>query len=366
MEQLANFLAASTLNMPGDLDAVVTSIIMTSLTDFPSAYPYRIRIGDELLKVTALASALTLTVGRADGGTTAAIHSNGSPVVVVLTKESLDAIVTIQLAGTEVASRRVLNFLGGTIVDDPSNNRINISGGGGNIITYDTASNRPTVGSIGNVFFANDYSNLEIDNASAWVPYGPLFRLTKPPVASTWTQISFGGTDTLTDSHNTVFMHTIVGTRGNPYGDYRFVVKSKPTPPYTVTIGLLASFPIVNYSCICLLARDSSSGKFISLGPESNSGYFLIVSKMNNPTSNSSNPFVEPFGFIGSVLWLRISDDNTNMTYSISADGLNFMSVFQEARTTFLPGGGDQLGWGVDNSNGYDFGVTLISWLEGP
>src|SRR4051812_20929895 len=107
MEQLANFLATTTLNMPGNLNTSAVTLTVVSLALFPASYPYRIRIDDELMKVTATPGANQLTVTRADGGTTAASHLNSATIRVVLTKESLDAIVSVQQAGVDTSNRRI-------------------------------------------------------------------------------------------------------------------------------------------------------------------------------------------------------------------------------------------------------------------
>jgi hypothetical protein len=73
MEQLANFPAVTTLNMPGDLNSSATTLTLASIASpFPSAFPFRILIDDELIKVTATPGANQWTVARGDGGTTAA------------------------------------------------------------------------------------------------------------------------------------------------------------------------------------------------------------------------------------------------------------------------------------------------------
>ncbi|KKN42165.1 hypothetical protein LCGC14_0715840, partial [marine sediment metagenome] len=48
---------------------------MDSDDDFSTTYPFYITIEDEVLEITALASADNFTVGRAKLGTTAAVHA---------------------------------------------------------------------------------------------------------------------------------------------------------------------------------------------------------------------------------------------------------------------------------------------------
>ncbi len=57
-----------------ELSATATNLVVTSDDDFSTSYPFYITIEDEVLEVTALASADNFTVSRAQLGTTAAIH----------------------------------------------------------------------------------------------------------------------------------------------------------------------------------------------------------------------------------------------------------------------------------------------------
>lgn len=84
LERFAND-AATTLSAL-IVDAVVTSISVTSATLFPPAAQFRVKIDSELLLVTAGAGTTTWTVTRGVEGTTAAAHSNGAAVTHVLTR----------------------------------------------------------------------------------------------------------------------------------------------------------------------------------------------------------------------------------------------------------------------------------------
>lgn len=69
-----------------------TSLSVTSASGFPSVGNFRILIGSEILKVTAV-SGTTFTVVRGVEGTSAATHLNASAVSLVLTAGSLTQLV---------------------------------------------------------------------------------------------------------------------------------------------------------------------------------------------------------------------------------------------------------------------------------
>lgn len=84
VEKYANDIATTTTEA---LDNSELGVDVTSVTGFP-AVPFRIRIDDELMLVTAVAS-LTFTVTRGIEGTSAVSHLTGADVVHVLTERGL-------------------------------------------------------------------------------------------------------------------------------------------------------------------------------------------------------------------------------------------------------------------------------------
>lgn len=72
--------------------ASALSLIVASDDDFSTTYPFYITVGDEVESVTALASANTYTVSRAEKDSTAAIHAVGVDVglTIVTTEDEQD------------------------------------------------------------------------------------------------------------------------------------------------------------------------------------------------------------------------------------------------------------------------------------
>ena len=123
MEQFANQASA---NLNGAITSSATSITVQTEVNVPSSGTFRALIDDEILKVTAV-SGTTWTVVRGDGGSTAASHLNDATVTLIVTAEAVNALVSIQAAGTETSNRRVLNFIGATVADNSGSNRCDIT-----------------------------------------------------------------------------------------------------------------------------------------------------------------------------------------------------------------------------------------------
>lgn len=77
-----------TTTLSGAILSGATSLVVASSTGAPSP-DFRVRIDDELFKVTAVAGT-TWTVTGAQEGTSAAGHASGAQVAHVLTKAGLD------------------------------------------------------------------------------------------------------------------------------------------------------------------------------------------------------------------------------------------------------------------------------------
>ena len=76
-----------------ELSASATTLVVASDDDFPTSYPFYITIEDEVLSVTALASADNFTVSRAQKDSTAAIHAVGKGVgLTIVTTEDYKEI----------------------------------------------------------------------------------------------------------------------------------------------------------------------------------------------------------------------------------------------------------------------------------
>ena len=76
-EKFANN-AQTTLN--GDISNSTTSVVVLSGTTFPSGGQFRILIDSEIMLVTSISGGVTYTVTRAQEGTAAVFHANGSLV----------------------------------------------------------------------------------------------------------------------------------------------------------------------------------------------------------------------------------------------------------------------------------------------
>jgi hypothetical protein len=314
-------------------DTTGTSITVASSAGFPSTGTFRVIIDSELMKVTNV-SGVTWTVSRGNGGSTPATHSAGATVTQLLTAEALNAAVSIQQSGTEESNRRVLNFIGASVADNPGQSRADITIAGA---AYGAAASRPSAGQSGRIYIPSDGLIVSVDTGTQWIglnPFGASFTI--PPTLSNWTS----------------FNATYMATTDIPGGGIN--VRSTSVAMLDYISGIVrtlsngSSYSIV--TAISLLQSNSSYPDFglcISDGTKfiafsvANRGTiaapYLAIYQFNSATSFSASAQTgQPVNYVGPVLWLKITNDGTHRTYYASIDGVAWAQVYQEASATFL------------------------------
>src|SRR5947209_1743930 len=119
------------------INAVVTSLAVSSATGFPSSPDFVVKVGSELILVGAVAGTTYSSLTRGYDGTTAASHSSGDSVTMPLCKGSLEALATTSKAGTVTSRRRNHNYIDGpgasvTVADNSGSDRVDVTVRGGN------------------------------------------------------------------------------------------------------------------------------------------------------------------------------------------------------------------------------------------
>jgi len=223
----------------------------------------------------------------------------------------------------------------------------------------------PAAGVAGRLYFLTDGILQWFDDGSAWHSYYGSIPCVQPPDISTFTQILAGGR-TLAQAADQKGGLVIQMTNGTTADDYRLLVQSTPATPYTITAFILPTLQANNYSCMGLCWRQSSTGNMQVFGIVDDNGptfYWRNESANNSgssPTYTTGTDIITVtsqsayFTQAGNGIWLRISDDGTNRSVSYSVDGLNFIQLGSQARTTTITP--DQ--WGVFVGNATSAGTA--------
>lgn len=305
----------------GSISAGATSLNVAAFTGFPAAPQYRILIGNELLIVTGGAGTTTWTVTRGAEGTTAATHNDGATVTHVLTRDGLKGVC-------------------------------------GSTVLSDTYANLPAAGVVGRLYLPTDGISLLRDNGTAWVPWGSVTELTAPPAAASLTSVNVT-TATLVDNAGTLFLNApnIAAAHG------QFWVKSLAAGAYTWIVNL-DSLLFTSNDCQCGLAlRDSGGGKIISFEHQSTSTVAMALRVIQWTDANTRTGSALDLNMPGQAFpWMKIHDDgSSNRTYSVSRDGINWLDMLTESRTTWIGAAPNQAGI-FATANGAAVALGVHSW----
>lgn len=312
MEQFSNF-GQAILNNGSTLTSGATSTVVSGATNVPSSGTFRAIIESEIIWITAV-SGSTWTISRGQEGTTAVSHADGTIVYVILTKAAIDALVSVQTNGTETSNRRVLNIIGGTVVDNSGSGRADIY-------------------------------------AQNWWEATPTF-----PVAGNFAWINQGSASITTTSKGALFLSTPALN-----GDSLKVQKmARPGTNWTAIMRFSALHQNVNFNSCGFIVRDSSAGKLTVFAKGTNQ---VGINYYTNATTFSSAPLNVSTEISDRGDWWKMVTSSGTLTWSRSVDGENWLQLTTLNLSTNLTTP-DEIGFYV-NSNNATYGAALLlqSWF---
>jgi hypothetical protein len=191
--------------------------------------------------------------------------------------------------------------------------------------------------------------------------FGPQITPTTPPSIASFTWVNQGSATATNPSGSQAIVLVAPPSSVN----YRMLVKAAPATPYSVDAYFIFNLYPGNYQTGGFILRESSSGKFISFYIISGPSFpgWIGIDQNSGPASPVANLLRIPLATAVSSLFLRVTDDGTSRTYSMSTDGVAYTVYYTEARTTYLTA--NQIGFHADDQTGAKQAVvTLVSWLE--
>jgi hypothetical protein len=331
VEQIPANFSVSTLN--GSILSGATSMTITNAAKFPSAGTFRVVIGTELIKVTAVAGSVW-TIVRGDGGTTADVHNNGDIVTGVYSKESIAGLIADLATVGSVGATYATNFTGGQRA--------------------------------GRQYFPTDAPFVAVDDGAAANYFGhPQYKQLYPLDNSLFSWVN-QGTSTVTTTNGIVTLNAQVLSTDS----LRMRVKGRPSaPPWTVEAMVICDIYPSTFLNAGLVAYDSVSGKvttfhvIVGTGPVT----FLGVSNYTNTTTFASDNVNVNMATMQGIPahWWKITDDGTNLIFQYSVDGYSYRTLNSVGRTSFLTNGADKVGFFANPVHAsLACSVSVFSWKE--
>jgi hypothetical protein len=183
--------------------------------------------------------------------------------------------------------------------------------------------------------------------------YGPLWKLT-PLDQSGWSWVNQDSA-AVVQSGGVVYL-----TSGAANSEIHARVVAAPSTPYTITAAIIPHLGVGN-SVFGITFYDGT--KFVQMGVRCPSGdpRGLFSGRRENSVSSHASQVESPQFMAFGMMFLRISDNGTNTKLEYSLDGVNFTTLIDEARGTFLTTGPTHVGIFLQCFTD-PCGVSVISW----
>lgn len=173
------------------------------------------------------------------------------------------------------------------------------------------------------------------------------------------------GGASIADQNGTMYLQLPSGAGHNLRG----MIRSYST--VTAIAGFVPNFTIFGATGSPMggiIFKESVSNLGISISGRivDDKTFHIDVSKWTSNTALSTNVSLWDWAVPLKPYWLKAVDNGTNIVFSFSHDGINWIQAFTEARTTFLTTDADRVGFFM-NMNGQtnnDNGMSIVHWGE--
>ena len=171
-----------------------------------------------------------------------------------------------------------------------------------------------------------------VQNLGQW---GAVFS--SPPSQATFTGVNFTG---CTATNYTSMLQLLAAASGSSADNCHMLVKAAPSTPYTLTVALQPNLFNSVHAAAGICVYDTGAGRVRSFGVASrvNSSAPTYLTQWSGPTSASYSVVgVNDYWntYINPVVWLQLTDNGTNMLWSVSPDGLVWDLLLTESRTSW-------------------------------
>jgi len=178
---------------------------------------------------------------------------------------------------------------------------------------------------------------VQANNLALGLPAGtPTYAA--PPLAASWTRQGWAGAVTLADVSNGLLFNN-PNTYGGAVYNLTGVSIVAPVAPYTIDARIRSTFPWSNAAGVGIGWTDGTKCQGIF------GGYSTTANPIAGPCYRvstfsafaNSTYVADQFLFnmlVATLVWLRIRDDGTNVTFWFSHDGINFIQAYTVAKAS--------------------------------
>lgn len=235
-------------------------------------------------------------------------------------------------------------------------------GSGGVTTTVAAYGSEPASPSLGDLNYPPGAPFYQRYDGSSWVAYEKNFNqpLTTPPTSGwTWYNQTVSGSSASEDATYGGRKIIVPGVSGT---QVRMRGRAVPATPWTLTaLVKTVGHPGVNlYNSAGVAIHDTVSGRVIIAG---HATYLINCNKYSSFSAFSASAYDANSGEHLDQLWVRATDNGTNLSVAFSRDNVSYITVLNESRTAFLTSGPNVIGW-FGKAENASWGITswLLSW----
>jgi hypothetical protein len=201
---------------------------------------------------------------------------------------------------------------------------------GGGISIGPIASLPVSVPAAGNMYVCTNSPYTFVSDGTNWQAFIFGYNVVQP-ILSAFTQQNQGLT-TFTTANGGIAMACTSASGDN----LQWISQAVPATPYYVDVAFMLSMKD-NTGNFGVGLSDGTKVTMITFGWESGNANWIKRVQFNSQTSFNNNASAGTVGnWVGPLIWLRIQNDGTNLTYSYSVDGNTWTQLLQEGATAFL------------------------------
>lgn len=232
-------------------------------------------------------------------------------------------------------------------------------------VTKGTYAARPSSHSAGDIYLTTDsYWDYLVSNGASWSHLFCGFECI-PPSSADFTWVNQGGA-----TISTVNGGVSISVPASATNNRRLRVKEAPAYPYTLTSIVIPTFVGGVEMGAAIGLRESNTGKLTAIAVMATyTGFaFSSISTARIVSPTSSGDTLTATSVIGTVapssaIWLQITYDGSDISYSFSVDGRNFNTLFAETKAAHFTVAPDQVWFGCDVATAsYSGAATFIHW----
>lgn len=198
-------------------------------------------------------------------------------------------------------------------------------------------ASRPSSGGATNIVYQSTDSPYQFFwNGTTWLTFAFGYQVT-PPVLANFTQVNVDKS-TFDTTHGGI-VQTI--TTAGSAEDCQVLNQAIPASgTYFVDCACTYTAPIGNggFGVGIMAGQLVTSALEFSMTPWSEAGIFKTEQRSYNSCTslNAVNIANTSWLFSGPMIWFRVVDDRTNLSYYLSANGTNWQAFYSHARGSFL------------------------------